>query len=167
MRLCQKVSTSVPSLSHMARPHIVRGWPTWFFPRLCPAFPAAGGGTGVLRQDADVPFPFLSLPPSHPRPPQGRMLHVLPSTIKKEASEDTDTSGSSSYKKKKESKDKANSSRSLPATSLWAPPLQLPGCSGPLGWVRPLAMTLPSPAFLICLMGGNPSGALLFWCCKN
>ncbi|XP_042765774.1 probable RNA-binding protein 19 isoform X1 [Panthera leo] len=43
---------------------------------------------------------------------QGRMLHVLPSTIKKEASEDTDTSGSSSYKKKKESKDKANSSSS-------------------------------------------------------
>ncbi|XP_026370730.2 probable RNA-binding protein 19 isoform X2 [Ursus arctos] len=43
---------------------------------------------------------------------QGRMLHVLPSTIKKEASEDTDTPGSSSYKKKKESKDKANSSSS-------------------------------------------------------
>ncbi|XP_046496592.1 probable RNA-binding protein 19 [Equus quagga] len=41
---------------------------------------------------------------------QGRMLHVLPSTIKKEASEDTDTPGSSSYKKKKESKDKASSS---------------------------------------------------------
>ncbi|XP_027431762.2 probable RNA-binding protein 19 isoform X2 [Zalophus californianus] len=43
---------------------------------------------------------------------QGRMLHVLPSTIKKEASEDADTPGSSSYKKKKESKDKANSSSS-------------------------------------------------------
>lgn len=43
---------------------------------------------------------------------QGRMLHVLPSTIKKEASEDTDTPGSSSYKKKKESKDKASSSSS-------------------------------------------------------
>ncbi|XP_014413974.2 probable RNA-binding protein 19 [Camelus ferus] len=43
---------------------------------------------------------------------QGRMLHVLPSTIKKESSEDTDTPGSSSYKKKKESKDKANSSSS-------------------------------------------------------
>ncbi|XP_048198851.1 probable RNA-binding protein 19 isoform X2 [Perognathus longimembris pacificus] len=42
---------------------------------------------------------------------QGRMLHVLPSTIKKEASEDTDVPGSS-YKKKKESKDKANSSSS-------------------------------------------------------
>ncbi|XP_045152795.1 probable RNA-binding protein 19 isoform X1 [Echinops telfairi] len=43
---------------------------------------------------------------------QGRMLHVLPSTIKKEASEDTSTPGSSSYKKKKEVKDKANSSSS-------------------------------------------------------
>ncbi|XP_027972445.1 probable RNA-binding protein 19 isoform X2 [Eumetopias jubatus] len=43
---------------------------------------------------------------------QGRMLHVLPSTIKKEASEDADTPGSSSYKKQKESKDKANSSSS-------------------------------------------------------
>ncbi|XP_033692850.1 probable RNA-binding protein 19 isoform X2 [Tursiops truncatus] len=43
---------------------------------------------------------------------QGRMLHVLPSTIKKEASEDADAPGSSSYKKKKESKDKANSSSS-------------------------------------------------------
>ncbi|KAM9055183.1 putative RNA-binding protein 19 isoform 1-T2 [Megaptera novaeangliae] len=43
---------------------------------------------------------------------QGRMLHVLPSTIKKEASEDADAPGSSSYKKKKQSKDKANSSSS-------------------------------------------------------
>lgn len=43
---------------------------------------------------------------------QGRMLHVLPSTIKKEASEEADAPGSSSYKKKKESKDKANSSSS-------------------------------------------------------
>ncbi|KAK2509982.1 hypothetical protein MC885_004954 [Smutsia gigantea] len=34
---------------------------------------------------------------------QGRMLHVLPSTIKKEATEDTDAPGSSSYKKKKDS----------------------------------------------------------------
>ncbi|MEJ1282002.1 RNA binding motif protein 19 [Cricetulus griseus] len=42
---------------------------------------------------------------------QGRMLHVLPSTIKKEASQDSDTSGSS-YKKKKEAMDKANSSSS-------------------------------------------------------
>ncbi|KAM4827370.1 putative RNA-binding protein 19 [Thomomys bottae] len=43
---------------------------------------------------------------------QGRMLHVLPSTIKKEAGEDADASPGSSYKKKKESKDKANSSSS-------------------------------------------------------
>ncbi|XP_008575479.1 PREDICTED: probable RNA-binding protein 19 [Galeopterus variegatus] len=43
---------------------------------------------------------------------QGRMLHVLPSTIKKEASEDPEAPGSSSYKKKKEAKDKANSSSS-------------------------------------------------------
>ncbi|XP_045441368.1 probable RNA-binding protein 19 isoform X2 [Pipistrellus kuhlii] len=43
---------------------------------------------------------------------QGRMLHVLPSTIKKEASEDASAPGSSSYKKKKEAKDKASSSSS-------------------------------------------------------
>ncbi|XP_028913965.1 probable RNA-binding protein 19 [Ornithorhynchus anatinus] len=43
---------------------------------------------------------------------QGRMLHVLPSTIKKEAEESPDTPGSSSYKKKKAAKDKANSSSS-------------------------------------------------------
>ncbi|XP_016058588.1 PREDICTED: probable RNA-binding protein 19 [Miniopterus natalensis] len=43
---------------------------------------------------------------------QGRMLHVLPSTIKKEATEDATAPGSSSYKKKKESKDRANSSSS-------------------------------------------------------
>ncbi|KAM8817018.1 putative RNA-binding protein 19 [Rhynchonycteris naso] len=43
---------------------------------------------------------------------QGRMLHVLPSTIKKEAGEDASALGSSSYKKKKESKDKASSSSS-------------------------------------------------------
>lgn len=42
---------------------------------------------------------------------QGRMLHVLPSTIKKDNSEDTDTQGFS-YKKKKEAKEKANSSSS-------------------------------------------------------
>lgn len=42
---------------------------------------------------------------------QGRMLHVLPSTIKKEASQEADTPGSS-YKKKKEAMDKANSSSS-------------------------------------------------------
>ncbi|KAF5929266.1 hypothetical protein HPG69_019287 [Diceros bicornis minor] len=43
---------------------------------------------------------------------QGRMLHLLPSTIKKEASEEANAPGSSSYKKKKESKDKASSSSS-------------------------------------------------------
>uniref|UniRef100_A0A2K5J7Z3 Probable RNA-binding protein 19 n=2 Tax=Colobus angolensis palliatus TaxID=336983 RepID=A0A2K5J7Z3_COLAP len=43
---------------------------------------------------------------------QGRMLHVLPSTIKKEASEDASALGSSSYKKKKEAQDKANSTSS-------------------------------------------------------
>ncbi|KAL7986775.1 hypothetical protein Chor_013058, partial [Crotalus horridus] len=40
---------------------------------------------------------------------QGRMLHVLPSTIKKEEVESSDPAGSSSYKKQKASKDKANS----------------------------------------------------------
>ncbi|XP_036591321.1 probable RNA-binding protein 19 [Trichosurus vulpecula] len=42
---------------------------------------------------------------------QGRMLHVLPSTIKKETSENSDAA-SSSYKKKKALKDKASSSSS-------------------------------------------------------
>ncbi|KAK7809123.1 hypothetical protein U0070_006137, partial [Myodes glareolus] len=42
---------------------------------------------------------------------EGRMLHVLPSTIKKEASQEADAPGSS-YKKKKEAMDKANSSSS-------------------------------------------------------
>ncbi|XP_027717945.1 probable RNA-binding protein 19 [Vombatus ursinus] len=42
---------------------------------------------------------------------QGRMLHVLPSTIKKETSEGADAT-SSSYKKKKALKDKASSSSS-------------------------------------------------------
>ncbi|XP_003461409.1 probable RNA-binding protein 19 isoform X1 [Cavia porcellus] len=42
---------------------------------------------------------------------QGRMLHVLPSTIKKEAGEEAGAPGSS-YKKKKDAKDKANSSSS-------------------------------------------------------
>ncbi|XP_072456462.1 probable RNA-binding protein 19 [Notamacropus eugenii] len=42
---------------------------------------------------------------------QGRMLHVLPSTIKKETSESSDAT-SSSYKKKKALKDKASSSSS-------------------------------------------------------
>ncbi|NXD11176.1 RBM19 protein, partial [Nothocercus nigrocapillus] len=39
---------------------------------------------------------------------QGRMLHLLPSTIKKEKKEDADAEESSSYKKQKEAKDKAN-----------------------------------------------------------
>ncbi|XP_048370954.1 probable RNA-binding protein 19 [Sphaerodactylus townsendi] len=43
---------------------------------------------------------------------QGRMLHVLPSTIKKVEEDSSDAVGSSSYKKQKESKDKANSSSS-------------------------------------------------------
>lgn len=54
------------------------------------------------------------------------MLHVLPSTIKKEASEDANALESSSYKKKKESKDKANSSRSIPASDPGFPALVLP-----------------------------------------
>ncbi|KAM6422714.1 putative RNA-binding protein 19 isoform 1-T4 [Liasis olivaceus] len=40
---------------------------------------------------------------------QGRMLHLLPSTIKKEEAQSSDSPGSSSYKKQKASKDKANS----------------------------------------------------------
>lgn len=44
------------------------------------------------------------------------MLHVLPSTIKKEAGEEAGAPGSS-YKKKKDAKDKANSSRSPAASS--------------------------------------------------
>nr|XP_060641431.1 probable RNA-binding protein 19 isoform X2 [Anolis sagrei ordinatus] len=43
---------------------------------------------------------------------QGRMLHVLPSTIKKEEEERGDDPGASSYKKQKASKDKASSSSS-------------------------------------------------------
>ncbi|NXJ98801.1 RBM19 protein, partial [Corythaixoides concolor] len=43
---------------------------------------------------------------------QGRMMHLLPSTIKKEKIEDADAEGSSSYKKQKEAKDKANSASS-------------------------------------------------------
>ncbi|NWW89446.1 RBM19 protein, partial [Rhynochetos jubatus] len=43
---------------------------------------------------------------------QGRMMHLLPSTIKKEKIEDADTEESSSYKKQKEAKDKANSASS-------------------------------------------------------
>ncbi|XP_009708279.1 PREDICTED: probable RNA-binding protein 19 [Cariama cristata] len=43
---------------------------------------------------------------------QGRMMHLLPSTIKKEKIEDVDAEESSSYKKHKEAKDKANSASS-------------------------------------------------------
>ncbi|NWV51221.1 RBM19 protein, partial [Daphoenositta chrysoptera] len=43
---------------------------------------------------------------------QGRMMHLLPSTIKKEKLEDGDAEDSSSYKKRKEAKDKANSASS-------------------------------------------------------
>jgi len=39
------------------------------------------------------------------------MMHLLPSTIKKEKIEDADAEESSSYKKQKEAKDKANSAR--------------------------------------------------------
>lgn len=39
------------------------------------------------------------------------MMHLLPSTIKKEKMEDGDAEESSSYKKHKEAKDKANSAR--------------------------------------------------------
>ncbi|NXW76026.1 RBM19 protein, partial [Hirundo rustica] len=43
---------------------------------------------------------------------QGRMMHLLPSTIKKEKIEDGDAEESSSYKKHKEAKDKATSASS-------------------------------------------------------
>ncbi|XP_053815716.1 probable RNA-binding protein 19 isoform X1 [Vidua chalybeata] len=43
---------------------------------------------------------------------QGRMMHLLPSTIRKEKMEDGDAEESSSYKKSKEAKDKANSASS-------------------------------------------------------
>ncbi|NXU14387.1 RBM19 protein, partial [Pardalotus punctatus] len=43
---------------------------------------------------------------------QGRMMHLLPSTIKKEKMEDGDAEDSSSYKKRKEAKEKANSASS-------------------------------------------------------
>lgn len=42
---------------------------------------------------------------------QGRMMHILPSTIRKDKMEDEDAEESSSYKKRKEAKDKANSAR--------------------------------------------------------
>ncbi|KAM6297827.1 putative RNA-binding protein 19 [Aegotheles albertisi] len=43
---------------------------------------------------------------------QGRMMHLLPSTIRKEKIEDAGAEESSSYKKQKEAKDKANSASS-------------------------------------------------------
>uniref|UniRef100_A0A8D2JEQ9 RNA binding motif protein 19 n=1 Tax=Varanus komodoensis TaxID=61221 RepID=A0A8D2JEQ9_VARKO len=43
---------------------------------------------------------------------QGRMLHLLPSTVKKEEGNSSDLAEGSSYKKQKASKDKANSSSS-------------------------------------------------------
>ncbi|KAM9281828.1 putative RNA-binding protein 19 [Morus bassanus] len=43
---------------------------------------------------------------------QGRMMHLLPSTIKKEKIEDLNAEESSSYKKQKKAKDKANSASS-------------------------------------------------------
>ncbi|XP_017602024.1 PREDICTED: probable RNA-binding protein 19 [Corvus brachyrhynchos] len=43
---------------------------------------------------------------------QGRMMHLLPSTIRKEKVEDGDAEDSSSYKKRKEAKDKASSASS-------------------------------------------------------
>uniref|UniRef100_UPI00398EA1C6 probable RNA-binding protein 19 isoform X2 n=1 Tax=Pristiophorus japonicus TaxID=55135 RepID=UPI00398EA1C6 len=43
---------------------------------------------------------------------QGRMMHILPSTVKKEKAEDDDTLGSSTYKRNKAAKDKASSNSS-------------------------------------------------------
>ncbi|NXF94264.1 RBM19 protein, partial [Eubucco bourcierii] len=43
---------------------------------------------------------------------QGRMMHLLPSTIRKEKNEDGNAEESSSYKKQKDAKDKANSASS-------------------------------------------------------
>ncbi|XP_067861809.1 probable RNA-binding protein 19 isoform X2 [Heptranchias perlo] len=43
---------------------------------------------------------------------QGRMMHILPSTMKKEKAEDDDTLGSSTYKRNKAAKDKASSNSS-------------------------------------------------------
>lgn len=74
------------------------------------------------------------------------MLHVLPSTVKKEASEDADAPGSSSYKKKKESKDKANSSRSVPASGpgfpALVPPLPAPWAPSSCGGLSPSSVAL-------------------------
>ncbi|XP_048467352.1 probable RNA-binding protein 19 isoform X1 [Rhincodon typus] len=43
---------------------------------------------------------------------QGRMMHILPSTVKKEKTEDSETSGLSTYKRNKAANDKASSSSS-------------------------------------------------------
>ncbi|KAL6114261.1 rbm19 [Pungitius sinensis] len=43
---------------------------------------------------------------------QGRMLHLLPSTLKKEKAESSDAPGSSTYKRQKDAKNKASSSSS-------------------------------------------------------
>ncbi|XP_078410180.1 putative RNA-binding protein 19 isoform X2 [Cetorhinus maximus] len=43
---------------------------------------------------------------------QGRMIHILPSTIKKEKAEDSDAIGSSTYKRNKAAKDKGSSNSS-------------------------------------------------------
>ncbi|XP_072352543.1 probable RNA-binding protein 19 isoform X1 [Scyliorhinus torazame] len=50
---------------------------------------------------------------------QGRMMHILPSTIKKEKVEDVDALGSSTYKKSKAAKDKASSNSSHNWNSLF------------------------------------------------
>ncbi|XP_038646676.1 probable RNA-binding protein 19 isoform X3 [Scyliorhinus canicula] len=50
---------------------------------------------------------------------QGRMMHILPSTIKKEKDEDVDALGSSTYKKSKAAKDKASSNSSHNWNSLF------------------------------------------------
>ena len=96
---------------------------------------------------------------------------MLPSTIKKEASEDADAPGSSSYKKKKESKDKANSSRSIPASDpgFGCPCPSFPSRQGtltPHGGFSLSSITLLSLNFLICKMG-RISGASLLWCHKD
>lgn len=92
------------------------------------------GEASIPRAGCRSTSPLPVLTSSFSSPLQGRMLHVLPSTVKKEASEDADAPGSSSYKKKKESKDKANSSRSLPSSDpdfpVLVPPLLAPWAPG-------------------------------------
>lgn len=53
------------------------------------------------------------------------MMHLLPSTIRKEKLEDEDAEESSSYKKQKEAKNKANSARYRGVLS-WARQHSLP-----------------------------------------